>query len=166
MRRLRQPWRFLWGVLRYPIIVLLAPIVWLSIFSERCNLAYHILRACQGAVNLARAIAGVTYFLGVITTVGLLATSIMVLIHIVFMEIGLPMPRLQAYYEIAARIFENKAAWAAATIVIATTVALFHLKNLEINQARYLAELEDRRKKEREEIQKGVDAYRHATQVR
>jgi hypothetical protein len=83
----------------------------------------------------------------------------------VFTEVGLSIATLRAYYEIATRIFAHPWSWAAVTIIVGTTVALSHLKNLEVNQARYFAEMKGRWKAEEEERQNGVNALRHATRV-
>jgi uncharacterized oligopeptide transporter (OPT) family protein len=109
----------------------------------------------------------VTYLLGVVFTTSLLGLSIVLFMYTVLIEFGVSMPQMQDFYEIATRIFDHKSSWAAVTTIVGTTVALSHLKNLEINRKRHFAEMRARRKAEAEEEkrQKKLNAVRRATRT-
>lgn len=98
-----------------------------------------------------RLFVGFVRIAGWVTIVLLVATSVTTLIYLVLRENGIPWPTVDAYYPIAARILENKVAWAAISIVLGAMVAMTHLLNLEINQSKYRQEQEDRWRKEYEE---------------
>ena len=102
----------------------------------------------------------ITYLLGVVFTVGILAVSVVLFIYTVLTEIGVSIPAIQVYYELATRISDHKSTWAVVTTIVGTTVALSHLKNLEINRARHRAEMRARWKAEEEERRKAERARR------
>ena len=165
--------KVLWVVwyrgLRYLLMVLLSPLLLLIFLSHylgegpAINLIYYTGRACEVVVNIGRIVAGVTYLLGVMATVGLLGASLLLMGYTVSQEIGRPIPQLQAYYEIATRIFNQQYTLAAVTTIVGTTVALCHLRNLEVNRARHHAEMRDRRKAEKEERRKKENVRRGPT---
>ena len=141
------------NVLRWPILGVLYTVQWLGTALDYI-LTPLINYTCQIAENLVRITFGVTYLLGVTCTTTLLALAMPLLVYTVLIEFGLSMPQIQVYYEIATRIAENKLFWPATTIIVAITVALAHLKNLNVNRARHLAEMRDRWKAEEEERRK------------
>src|SRR5215470_3612262 len=136
-------------------MVLLAPVIGLYLVLSMYELetAYYIYRACEAVVGLGRVVAGLAYSFGVMATVGLLVSSLLLFTGIVCTELGLPMPRLQGFYGVATRIASHPATWGAVTAIIGTTVALCHLKNLKVNEERHYAETRARWKAEEKEKQ-------------
>jgi hypothetical protein len=107
-----------------------------------------------------RIFVGLVRIAGWITIVLLVATSVITLVYLVLRENGIPWPSVDAYYPVAARILENKIAWAAISIVLGAMVAMSHLLNLEINQRKFNQEQEDRWRKEYEEKRAKEDQRR------
>src|SRR5262245_50613672 len=143
---MRRLYSFVWhNVLRYLFIGILSSLCWLGI-----GLEYIVYYSCKIVETLTRVAIAVIYLLGVLVTVSLLASSLLLFMCTVFTEVGLSISNRRAYYEIATRIFAHPWSWAAVTIIVGTTVALSHLKNLEVNRARYCAEMQDRWKAEEE----------------
>ena len=97
--------------------------------------------------ELWRFFVGVVKLAGWITIVILVATAITTLLYLVLHEAGVSWPLMQPYYPIAAKIFENRVAWAAISTVLGAMVAISHLKNLEINQIKFEQEQADRARK-------------------
>jgi hypothetical protein len=160
---MNRVWSFLWyTILRYIILGLFGMISCLGKYLDYIitPLIYYTRLTVE---NLVLIVYSLTYLLGVIFTVGILAVSVLLFTYIVLTEIGVSIPKLQVYYEIATRIVDHKSTWAAVTTIVGTTVALSHLKNLEVNRARHRAEMRDRWKAEEEERQKRLDTYRRAT---
>ncbi len=94
--------------------------------------------------ELWRVFVALVRIAGWITIVLLVATSVLTLLYLVLRENYISWPSLDAYYPVAARILENKIAWAAISTVLGAMVAMSHLLNLEINQSKFKQEQDDR----------------------
>lgn len=91
--------------------------------------------------NAWRIFVGLVRIAGWITIVLLIATAVTALVYIVLHESSVNWPLLDPYYPVVSRIFTNKVAWAAISIVLGAMVAMSHLLNLEINMRKYTQEL-------------------------
>lgn len=101
-------------------------------------------------------LVGLSRFLGKVTIVILFLGSASVLTNLIASAFGFP-NFLVGAFEVAKSIYGDKVAWASTSIVLATSVALGHLKNLEINETKLRNEMEDRLKAEYEERQRKND---------
>jgi hypothetical protein len=98
-------------------------------------------------------VVGISRFLGKVVIVLLFIGSASVLTNLIASAFGFPNFFIGAF-EIAKAVYGDKVAWASTSIVLATSVALGHIKNLEINETKLSNEIEDRLKAESEERRK------------
>lgn len=153
-----EPW---WKkLIRGALLVALSPLIVLYALIERhgesieswsLNIMNSTFEFGSSVRGIWRLFVGGVRVAGWITIVLLVATSVITLIYLVLRENGILWPAVDFYYPIAARILENKVAWAAISIVLGAMVAMSHLLNLEINQSKHRQEQEDRWRKKYEE---------------
>lgn len=153
-----EPW---WKKLfRGVLLVALSPFIVFYALMERHgesieSWSFQIMNTTFGFGSSVREVwrlfVGLVRIAGWITIVLLVATAVTTLVYLVLREYGILWPTVDAYYPIAARILENKVAWAAISIVLGAMVAMSHLLNLEITQSKFKQEQEDRWRKEYEE---------------
>lgn len=91
-----------------------------------------------------------SHFAGKISVVALFLCSGATVTHLIARSLG-HKEFLSAYYANVSSIYAEPVAWAATSMLIATTVAMGHMRNLQINEEKYQNELHEKWKKEYEE---------------
>lgn len=102
----------------------------------------------------------IAYFLGMFLILALLVIGVILFTYTLSLQIGLQNSFIQPIYDIIVVLSQNKAAWAGATIVIATTVAIGHMWNLRLNLKKFDGEMSKLRREEREILEERVKKYR------
>jgi len=88
--------------------------------------------------------------LGRMLTVALLIMSSATFLYVLLNESGITIEWFSPLYTVIEKIVKNPVSWATGTTIVATTVAIGHMKNLEINQKKYAQEEFERYKKEKD----------------
>ncbi|MEH0021454.1 MAG: hypothetical protein V6Z89_17505 [Desulfobacter sp.] len=96
----------------------------------------------------------IAYSLGMFSIIVLLIIGIILFGYTVSLEFGCSSAVLQIVYDRLVLISQNKAAWAGATIIITTTVAIGHMWNLRLNIKKFDKEMIKHFREEREAIEK------------
>jgi len=89
-----------------------------------------------------------SHLIGKVLVTTLFFSSAAVLTHYVSKAFGFSIFFVDFHSKVSA-IYEEPVAWAATSMIIATTVAIGHMKNLEINELKSSHEQQDRWGKER-----------------
>lgn len=66
-------------------------------------------------------------------------------LYTLLLQFDIQYSEFEPIYKVLVIVAENKAAWAGATIVIATTVAVGHMWNLRLNSAKFDEKMKKRR---------------------
>ena len=106
-------------------------------------------------------LVSLTYFFGLFVIVFLLLVSLISFLYVVSKEFGYEISWFSQYYIHVSNIIKNPVSWAAATTIVATTVAIGHMENLKVNRKRFFEEQKERWKKEYEKKQKKKMAVYH-----
>lgn len=104
--------------------------------------------------------SSIAYFLGMFSILGLLLTGILLLGYTLVVQLGFTYDQIQPFYDLAVTLSENKAAWAGATVIVATTVAIGHMWNLRINMAKFDKEMAKLQREEKEAMEKRIKENR------
>ena len=124
------------------------------VYSEQVeSLFFFGYDVAKGINRLWRAFVYLIHFLGLFFIVTLLFVSIIAFIYVAAKEIGYEIIWLTNYYIHISNIINNPVSWAAATTIVATTIGIGHVQNLEVNRNRFIAEQKDRWEKEYEKRQ-------------
>ncbi|WPN55791.1 hypothetical protein [Pseudomonas sp. P9_31] len=94
--------------------------------------------------------SSIMYYLGMFSILGLLIAGAFLFGYTLLLELGVSFPELWPCYFILGKVAQNKTAWAGATTVIATTVAIGHMWNLRINSTKFYEEMKKFAREERE----------------
>jgi len=98
--------------------------------------------------------SSIMYYLGMFSILGLLFAGAFLFGYTLLLELGMSIPGLWPCYSILSRIAQNKTAWAGATTVIATTVAIGHMWNLRLTSTKFYEEMKKLAMEEREAREK------------
>lgn len=110
--------------------------------------------------DMWRVVFTLSHFVGKVLVTALFLSASTILIHFISKTLGCPQIFLE-FYDSAKSIYIDPVAWAATSIVIATTVAIGHMKNLEINEIKIGIDQEEqwekKRKRREEQKRKSTD---------
>ncbi|VVN32032.1 hypothetical protein PS662_04932 [Pseudomonas fluorescens] len=98
--------------------------------------------------------SSIMYYFGMFSILGLLLAGAFLFGYTLLMELGINIAGLWPYYLVLSKIAQNKTAWAGATTVIATTVAIGHMWNLRITTTKFYEEMKKFAREEREAREK------------
>lgn len=98
--------------------------------------------------------SSIMYYLGMFSILALLIIGAFLFGYTLLLELGISIEELSPYYLILSNVAKNKTAWAGATAVIATTVAIGHMWNLRINSTKFYEEMKKFSREERESNEK------------
>ena len=98
--------------------------------------------------------SSIMYYLGMFSILGLLVIGAFLFGYTLLLELGISFTEASPYYLILSNVAKNKTAWAGATAVIATTVAIGHMWNLRINSTKFYEEMKKFAREEREANEK------------
>lgn len=94
--------------------------------------------------------SSIMYYLGMFSILGLFLIGLFMFLYTLLLQFGIQYSEFEPIYKVLVIVAENKAAWAGATIVIATTVAVGHMWNLRINSAKFDEEMKKFKREEQE----------------
>ncbi len=100
--------------------------------------------------------SSIMYYIGMFSILGLFLIGFFMFSYTLLLQLGFQYSELELTYEVLVKVAENKAAWAGATIVIATTVAVGHMWNLRINSAKFNEEMKKFKREEKEAFKKTI----------
>lgn len=145
------------------LAVVLAPLWIPFVFTDRYQepIELWLGRAFGAGTEIVGAIQGIwrafvflCHLIGWVLTVGLLFISATAFIYIASRELGYTITALSPYYPKIENIVKNPVSWATATTIVATTVAIGHAWNLELNRKKYMEDQREKWKKDYEEKRK------------
>ncbi len=102
----------------------------------------------------------IAYFLGMFSILGLLLIGILLFGYTLVIQLGFNYDPIQPFYDLAVTLSKDKAAWAGATLIVATTVAIGHMWNLRINMAKFDKEMAKLQIEEKEAMDKLINKNR------
>ncbi|MCF6338855.1 MAG: hypothetical protein L3J84_13045 [Gammaproteobacteria bacterium] len=140
--------RYLIAVLLSPILL---PIALVYKYEDQVNkTTWVIFSFIKEVQELWEIIVIIFHALGRILTVSLLIMSSATFLFVLLKESGVTIDWFYSFYLVIERIVKNPVSWATGTTIVATTVAIGHMKNLEINQKKHAREEYERSKKEKD----------------
>jgi len=116
---------------------------------------FAVIRAVPAfARNVWNVSSSIIYYFGMFSIFGLLLAGTFLFGYTLLLELGMSIPGLWPCYSILSKIAQNKTAWAGATTVIATTVAIGHMWNLRLTSTKFYEEMKKLAMEEREAREK------------
>lgn len=120
------------SILTIVLLFLLKPILprWCSNFLDNCQNIFYL--CSRLVVEIWRLSSLIIYYLGMFSTLFLCFIGIILVYGGFAMEMNYPIGFISVIYNTAVGVSKNHAAWAGATLIVATTVAIGHMRKQDL----------------------------------
>ncbi|OLU16977.1 hypothetical protein BVH01_10470 [Pseudomonas sp. PA1(2017)] len=122
------------------------------------TIGYRLLAVINGIPHFVRGAwifsSSIIYYLGMFSILGLLIIGGFLFGYTLLLKLGISFAEALPYYQVLSSVAEDKTAWAGATSVIASTVAIGHMWNLRINSVKFDEDMKKIAREEREAKEK------------